>query len=112
MQPPTSDVEYHYLRHIHSVVPARAGDELLYLAASLFILRLFRYLRGRNHPETAKGKVVPSDADSVESRRVMFRAELFLRMASGSTSIPLQGWKAAVCFCLQIISFMEPHLLD
>lgn len=97
MQPPTGNIEYHFLSHIQSIPPLRAADELLHVAGKLFIVRLFRYLRGRNHPETAKGKVVPMDADSVQSRRVMFRAELFLRMASGSAAIPLQDWKAAVC---------------
>lgn len=110
MQPPGDDIEYHILRHIVPHFPPSSDGRRIELAARLFIRRLLRYLRGSNHPKSAKGKSVERDADSVESRRTMFRAELFLRFASGCAGIPLEPFKIAVHYHRQLHPLYASHI--
>jgi len=91
MQPLTSDdIDLYFIRNLtHTFSNAGRGDANLEKLATLFMLHVTRYLRGRRHPETSKGKTVEIDASDVAFKRRLLRAELLLRAASGSSSIPL-----------------------
>jgi len=100
MQPPPSDdIDFHYIRNLtYTISPNDTDGPRLEKVAELFIERVARYLRGRGHPETAKGKSVEHEDDSIDTDRRTFRAELLLRTATGSASIPLTTWNICVCF--------------
>ena len=98
MQPPPSDdIDFHYIRNLtYTISPDGLDDPGLEKVADLFIKRVSRYLRGRGHPETSKGKSVDNTEDSADADRRTFRAELLLRTATGSSSIPLTTWNISV----------------